>query len=797
MLLKKPGFTLIAVITLSLGIGAVAAIFSVVNAVLLRPLPYSEAERIVVIREQRGNSSPAQVTPANFLDWRAQQTSFELMAAYLTRNANLTDSNEPEEIGLVNASASFFDLLGVRPQIGRFFMSADEQAGHAPVAVISHSLWQRRFGGDRAVIGRNLTLDGQSYAVIGVTPPGFQFPKETDVWIPPLRLVPELNAQMDVTQVRGFGYLSAIARLKPGVKLEQAQVEMDVITARLRRQYPDTNGNRFNRVVSLREHLAGDVKLALYALLGGVGCVLLIACANVANLMLARAGARRREMAIRAALGAGRFTLIRQLLTESVMLASLGGLCGLLLALWSVDLLLALAPSSLPRVGEIGLDMRVLGFTLTLSLVTGLVFGLAPAWQISRPDLNSALRERARNNPVGGTRYRLRGLLVVAEVALSLLLLAGAGLLFRSFLHLRSVEPGFEPAQMLTMRVTPTGERYRDSAEQRVFYDQAIRRIAALPGVQRVGAINTLPLSKGPVAGFQIEGHPPLSPSQWPGANYRIVSPDYFHAMGIPIIQGRAFTERDTANATNVVIINQSLARRDFPVENPIGKRISFGRNERGEWLWFEIIGVAADVRSLELNTEPEPDFFATYQQVSFSGMAFVIRANVEPESLTAAARNAIRDVDPNLPVAEIRTMERIVYESIAQPRFNLTLLVVFACVALLLATAGIYGVMSFAVTQRTNEIGIRMALGACRGDVLRMVIGQGMRLALSGMTIGLVGSFVLTRLVKNLLFGVSATDPLTFIVITLLLIAVALLACYLPARRAMKVDPMIALRCE
>ena len=793
---KDPGFTFIAVFTLALGIGANTAIFSVVNAVVLRPLPYPEADRLVAIEEYRTGGNPAQVTPANFLDWREQAQSFTHIAAFHTRNANLTGEGEPERIGLANVSASFFDVLGTRPETGRLFQAPDEQAGHAPVVVISHGLWQRRFAGARDIVDKTILLDGQSYAIIGVAPSGFEFPKETDAWIPPLSLVPELYAGMNVTRVRGLGYLGAIARLKPGVTVDEAHAEMETITARLREQYPDTNSRRFDRVVSLQSHLVGTTRQALMVLLGAVGFVLLIACANVANLLLARTAARQKEMAVRAALGAWRSRVIRQMLTEGVLLACIGGACGLAIAWWGLSSLLAIAPADLPRAQEINLDGRVLLITMALSLLAGIGFGLAPAFQFARQDIYATLKEGARGTE-GARRSRLRRMLVVAEVALSLVLLVGAGLLLRSFYKLQSVEPGFDAGDVLTMRVTPTGESYNNVEQVRAFYDRVIERISALPGVKSAGAVSTLPLSKGAVAGFQIEGRPQVPPSEWQGANYRVVSPDYFRALGIPILEGRGFNSSDTDQTKEVLVINQSLARRDFAGENPIGKRISFGTNSEGQPIWFEIVGIVGDIRTVDLVKEPEPDFYSLYRQASVSAMSLVIRAGVESESLVSTATAAVRDVDPNLPIADIRVMEQIVSESIAQPRFNLFLLGAFACLAMLLAAAGIYGVMSYAVTQRTQEIGIRMALGARQSDVLRMIVGQGMLLALIGIVIGAGAALALTGLMENLLYSVSATDPLTFVVIGLLLAGVALVACYIPARRAMRVDPMIALRYE
>jgi putative ABC transport system permease protein len=797
VLIKKPVFTLIAVLTLALGIGANTAIFSVVNAVLLRPLPYADPGRLVMIQETRGNGNPAQVTPANFIDWRAQNSVFEQLAATATRDVNLTGVGEPERVTMTIASANLFDLLGAKPILGRVFRPDEEQVGHAPVTVISHGLWQRRFGGDQSLVGKTISLDGQSYTVIGIAPPGFDYPWKTAVWISPLRLAPELNPQMDVTRLRGFGYLYAIARLKPGISIEGAQADMDTVTGRLRQQYPDTNGNRFDRVVSLQTYLVGDLKKALLVLLGAVGCVLLIACANVANLLLARNAARQKELAIRTALGANRARLARQLLTESLWLALGGGLIGCWLAWWGIDLLLVLMPSDLPGAEGIGVDPSVLGFTLGLSLLTGFLFGLAPAWQVSRTDINAALGEAVRGASAGAGQSRLRSALIVAEVALSLMLLAGAGLLFRSFTRLQAINPGYEPQQVLTMRLAPSGSAYSTSEQQRAFYDRVIERTQTLPGVQVVSAINVLPLSRGPQAGFRIEGHPPVLASQLPGANNRIITPDYFRALGIPIMRGRGFDDRDQPTTANVVIVNQTLARRNFPQEEALGKRISFATNERGEPLWFEIIGISADTRNLDLRTEPDPDFFVLHRQVSLGGMSLVIRTTGEPEGIAAAVRQGVLDVDRNQPISEVKTLEQIVYQSVARPRFNLLLLGLFAAVAMLLAAAGIYGVMSYTVAQRTRELGIRLALGAQPRDVLRLIIKQGMTLALGGVGIGLVAALALTHLMKSLLFGISATDPLTFATIAVLLTGVALIACYVPARRATRVDPLEALRHE
>jgi putative ABC transport system permease protein len=796
VLRRNSALSAVAVIALALGIGANSAIFSVVNAVLLRPLPYRDAERIIAVQEISKDGRRIQVTPANFLDWRAQNTVFEHLAAILTRTSNLAGAGEAERINLAMASANFFEVFGVRPQQGRLFVPEDEQAGHAPIVVISDALWQRRFGREE-LVGKPITLDGKSYTVAGIAPAGFQYPDKTDAWLPPIRLAPSLNEQQDVTRVRGFGFLSAVGLLKPGVPLSQASSEMEAITARLREQYPETNNNRFNRVVSLHTHLVGDTSKVLWLLLGAVCFVLLIACANVANLLLARATSRQKEMAIRAALGASRIRVIRQLLTESSMLALVGGAFGLLLALWGIELMTKLLPKDFPRIESIHLDYAVLGFTLAVSLLTGIVFGLAPALHVSSIDIHESLKESSRGASGGGRRNRLRNLLVISEVALCFVLLIGAGLLFRSFLELQSVNKGFTSERVLTMRLTPSGERFKEDAQYVSFYRQVLDRITAIGGVESAGLINMLPLGKGPTTAIRVEGRPVTPPDQWPGVNYRSVSPDYFRALDIPIVQGRAFNERDNDSVPLVVIINQASAERDFAGENPLGKRINMGGSNNGKPIWFEIVGVVASVRNIELNTEPMPEIYTSYMQDPFGGMSYVIRTTVEPASLAAAVRQSVQEVDREQPVAEIRTMDTIVTDAVTQPRFNLVLLGIFGSIALILSAAGIYGVMSYSVTQRTPEIGIRMALGAQAADVLKMVVGQGMILVAIGIVVGLIASFALTRLMSSLLYGVSATDPMTFVGISVLLAGVALGACFVPALRAAKVDPTEALRYE
>jgi len=796
-LLKHPGFTAIVVITLALGIGASTAIFSVVNSVLLRRLPYKTAERIVAIQELDPAGKLVQVTSANFLDWRAQNTVFQHLAAIKTTTANLALPDHAERVDLAQTSANFFDVFGITPQYGRLFIPQDEQAGHEPIVVVSDVLWKRRFGSDPSLVGKSITLDGQNYTVAGIAPPGFQYPDKTEVWLPPRRLAPELNDRQDVTTSRGMGYLAAVALLKPGVSVQQAATEMETITARLRQQYPDTNNRRFNRVVSLHQHLIGDTNKVLWLLLGAVTFVLLIGCANVANLLLASAASRQKEMAIRAALGASRWRVMRQLFTESTILALTGGAVGLLVAFWGLAGITKLLPADFPRLNEIHMDWRVLAFTFGASVLTGILFGLVPALQISRPDVQETIRETGRGASGSLRQSRLRQALIVAEVALCVVLLAGAGLLFRSFLRLQSVNTGFVAQQVLTARLSPSGTNFTTDADYVNFYNRVMEKISAIPGVQDVGMINTLPLAKGPTAGFYVEGHPVTTPDKWPGANYRSVSPNYFRAMSVPMVQGRAFTERDKEGAPPVMIVNQELAHRVFPGENPIGKRISFGSPDPNQVVWWEIVGVAANVRSLELKEEPTSELYFSSLQNPFAGMSLVIRSSVESSGLSASVRQIVAEVDKSVPVSNVQTMDHIVSESITQPRFNLFLLGLFGTVAMLLSAAGIYGVTAYTVTQRTHELGIRLALGAQVGDVLKMILGQGMAVIGVGLVLGLASAFALMRLLRTLLFGVGENDPLTFAAITLVLLLVALLACYIPARRATKVDPLVALRYE
>jgi putative ABC transport system permease protein len=795
MLLKNPGFTIVAVIALALGIGANSAIFSVVNTVLLSPLPYKEPERLVMVWEDRSARGFPRDTPAaaNYIDWRDQNQVFESMAAIANESFNLTGVGEPERIEGRRVSASLFPLLGVEPQLGRAFLPEEDKPGGGRVVLMSHGLWQRRFGSDMNITGKLLTLNGESYTVIGVMPSHFQFPtREDELWVP-------IAFTSEEAASRGRHYLEVIARLKQGVTLEQAQAEMKAIAARLEQQYPNQNTDLSVAVTPLHEHVSGEIKPALLVLLGAVGFVLLIACANVANLLLARAAVRQKEIAVRIALGASRMRLIRQFLTESILLAALGGLVGLLLSLWGVNLLKAFIPDNISQVQAITIDTRVLIFTLLVSLLTGLVFGLAPATQASNFNLNETLKEGGRDSAAGSRGNRIRSLLVIAEVAVSLILLIGAGLLLNSFLRLRNVDPGFRADNLLTMKVVLPEQKYSEHAQRSAFYTELIRRVEALPGVKSAAVTTNLPLYRqGNSISVNIEGRPDPGPGQKPSVVTRVISPGYFSTMGIPLLQGRQINEQDRVNTPAVAVISETMARRFWPGEDPLGRRITPGSLSSPPEDWITVIGVVKDVRQVELVSDPKPQMYLSYEQADFfEPNDLVVSTNVEPLSLAATVRGAVWEIDKDQPVSNIRTMEAILSESIARQRFSMLLLGIFATVALVMAAVGIYGVMSYSVAQRTREFGIRMALGAQKSDVLKLAVGGGLKLVLTGVLIGLVAAFILTRVMSSLLFGVSATDPATFITISLVLVSVALLASYIPARRATKVDPLVALRYE
>jgi putative ABC transport system permease protein len=794
VLAKRPGFVAVAVITLALGIGANTAIFSVVNAVLIRPLPYEGSHELVQIWGTLPQLDIAPMSPANFLEWREQNRGFERIAAYTGQNFNLSGVDEPERIRAARVSADLFELLRARPALGRAFMPEEDQHGSHRVVILSHALWQRRFGGNPGIVGQTLTLNDQSYAVVGVMPPNFSFPRTTTEMWTPIAFSPAERATRDTN------YISVIARLKPGVTLEQARSEMEALARRQSEQYPQTNTGVGVKVVSYKEQVVGDARLSLLLSLGAVGFILLIACANVANLMLGRAAARRKEMTIRAALGASRRRVIQQLLTESVLLALAGGALGLLLALWGIDLLATLQPADIPRLAELRVDRVVLLFASALSLLTGVAFGLAPALQVSKLDLNDALKEGGKGAGEAGGRHRLRSFLIVSEIALSLVLLIGAGLMIKSFWRLMQVDPGFNPENALTAVVSLPVAKYAETERQIAFFQQAVERVGNLPGVEAAGVTTDIPLFGGSSTGFDVGGRPPYPPGQRPMVEFRSVSPGYFRAMGIPLLRGRAFTEQDRADAPGVVIVNETLARRYFPGEDPVGKRLGLSAPTD----WREIVGVARDARNFGLDEEVRPEAYMPYTQStpgylsgSVSAMILVARTASDPQGLGASVKREVQALDSAQPVYNVKTMEQYMADSTARRRFNMLLLAIFAGVALVLAVVGLYGVMSYTVLQRTHEIGIRMALGARRGDVLRMIVGQGLILALVGAALGLAAAFALTRVIRGMLYGVGSTDPATFIAVTALLLIVSLLSCLIPARRATKVDPLIALRYE
>ncbi len=784
-LFKNPGFTFAAVIALALGIGANGTIFSVVKAVLLRPLPFKDSDRLVILWETEpsadfGGILP--VTPATLEDWKARNHVFEDIAMSWDRLCNITGLGDPEAVPGYLFSANFFRVLGTEPILGRTFTEEEDQPGKNNVVVLSYKFWQNHFTGDHNVLEKTITINGRPHTVIGVMPPGFQHPMSMQLWMP-------LGLPQSARSNRQAHILRLVARLKPGVTLKQAQQEMDGIARALQVEHPDTNRNLGAQIIPIRDMYVGDVRSALLALLGAVVFLLLISCGNVANLLLARATTRRKEIAIRLALGAGRFRLVRQLLTESIVLALLGGAAGLLMTLWTVGGLVKLFPNNIanlriPKVEQIPVDAGVIGFALALSVLTGIVFGLVPALQGSRGDVNESLKEGGRGSGSGG--HRAQSIFIVSEVALALVLLIGAGLMIRSFVRLQKGNLGFDPRNVLTMQIFLPLEKYAKPEQRRLFVERALPRIESLPGVESAGLVNFLPLSgfQG-VTNFAIHGQPLPPPGQEPMADNRVVSSNYFRTMRIPVVKGRSFTDRDDAHSSPVAIINEKLARRYFPGEDPIGKRLSM--DDRAKPTVCEIVGVVGDVKHHGLGAETNPELYRPFEQVPFPLLAFVVRTAADPANLANAVRKEIWAADKDQ-IFRVLTMEQAASESVALRRVSMVLL---------LAAVGVYGVMSYSVVQRTHEIGIRVALGAQQGDVLGMMLREGMTLTLIGIGIGLIGAVAVTHLLSSLLFGVTATDPATFACIPLLLAAVALLANYAPARRATKVDPMVALRYE
>lgn len=800
-MLRAPGFTAIAVVALALGIGANAAIFSVVNAVLLRPLAYKDSARLVTIL--MNGSGPVAV--ANYIDWRDLGHSFKAMGAADYWSPNLTGIDSPEHIRGLKVTQSLFPMLGVEPLLGRLFVEGEDKDGSEREVILSYRLWQRRFSGQPTVLGKKILLDGNPYIVVGVMPKEFEFAPfwatHAELWAP--------NAFGSRVHNRGGNSLRIFARLNPGIELAQARAEMATITERLEKQYPGTNRNVV--VTPLKEKVVGEIETPLLVLLGAVGFVLLITCANVAHMLLARASARQKEIAVRTALGARRGRLIRQFLTENLLLGALGGAVGLLLAIWGTHALVALSPSDIPRVETVRIDVRVALFLFSVTLLTSVGFGLVPALQSSKVNLSDSLKEGGRANSEGIRRNRLRSFLVASEFAFALVLLIGAGLMIRSFFSLQRVDPGFNPHNVLSMVVSIAGSKEADQGRRTIFYQQLLEGVRTLPGVQAAAGINHLPLA-GDLWGwpFVIEGRPEPRPGESPGAVYRMVTPEYFETMRLPLVEGRDISANDNTTAPGVVIINERAAREYWPGADPIGKRISFDSDKRNPPTWLTIIGVAKDAKQDNWAAQPEPEvYLAAFQNHDFLGdsgsevashvsyITLVARAAGDPAALAPAIKDTIWTFDRNLAISEVLTMDGVIATANARPRFEMLLLSIFAAVALVLATVGIYGVMSYSVSRRTQEIGVRMSLGASPSGVLLLVVRQGMMLALAGSIAGIVGALLLSRLMTKLLYGVQPTDPFTFAGVAAVLGLVAVLACYIPARRAMRVDPMLALRYE
>jgi predicted permease len=794
-LLKRPGFTAIALMTLALGIGVNSAIFSAVDSILLRPLPLKDPERLVSVWEQtlRDGIQQNEAAPANFFDLQSQNQSFEQIGAFGPDDVNLTGNGEPERLDGQVVTANVFSILGVAPALGRTFSPEEDQPGHEHVVILSDALWQRRFNRDASIINRAVTLNGESFTVIGVMPRGFFFPeREIELWTP-WAMEPEQKAG------RGDHYLRLVARLKPETTVARANADLAAIAQRLSAEYPRTNEGLGFVAHSLHQDYVGNLRLPILILFAAVGLVLLIACANVANLLLAQATTRRKEIAIRIALGARRWTIVRQLLIESLLLAAGGGLLGVLGAFWGVAALAKLLPESLSKLQNVNIDARVFFFTLGVSVLTAIVFGGVPALLASRTKPGATLSDVARDSAGGASGRHVRRLLVVSEVALAVVLLVSAGLLIRSFQLLRNVDTGFKTANALTMRMVLPFPKYAQAETRRAFYDEVLQKVEGLPGVESAGMITFLPLSfHGMNFSFSIEGQPAPSDMKLPFALFRVVSPDYFRAMGIPLRRGRFFDARDSADSQPAVVVNRRLAEQYWPGEDAIGKRLKVGPLDSPN-AWLTVVGVVGDTRQTGLN-EQKLEFYVPYAQERRSFMAprdLVVRTKSDPASIASAVRQAVWAVDKDQPVSNVRTLDQVFAAAISQERFQALMLGLFAVLALLLACVGLYGVISYAVVQRTHEIGVRMALGAQPFDVLRLVIRQGMSLTLAGLVIGVVAGTFVTRVLTDMLFGVTPRDPLTFAGVPVLLLLVAFLACYIPARRATRIDPLIALRSE
>jgi putative ABC transport system permease protein len=799
MLARTPVFTLVIIFTLAVGVGANTAMFSVVNAVLLQGLPFRDADRIVDINEvEVRDRERGAIAPANFLDWRAQAKSFDTMSVYSVRNINLsTTGGEPERLVGAFTSTTFFDVLGVPPVLGRTFLPSEAEPGQASSVVLSYGLWQRRFAGAADAIGQQLRINGETYTIVGVMPATVSFPARAELWLPSVYDLPP-GGGPDPRQNRGGHYLRGIARLKAGVSLASANAELETIGQQLGRAYPDTNANFTPLARPLQDVLVRSARTPLMVLLGAVLCVLLIVVANVANLLMARATVRARELAIRAALGAGRAVLVRQLLTESVLLAVVGGGLGVLLAFWGVDLILALEPGDIPRIAPIVVNGQALTFAVALSILTGLLFGVVPAWQASRPELQNTLKDATRGTTGDGHRHLARMGLVLAEVSLSLILLVGAGLLFRSLMNLLDVPLGFSSARIMTTQVAPTGEGYRAPGQTIGYWNRVVERLQAVPGVERVALTNSLPMGGSiSILSYNVAGKPELPPNQSPLSHFASVSPGFFDTLGIPLLRGREFERGDAVENPRVVVINEAMARREFEGQDAIGQRISFGPGPDDQPEWLEVVGVAGNIRQYGVEQEPVPTTYVLHTSSPAQPLTILVRSAGEPATVAGAIRAGLQSVDAALPITRMRPLDEVIGASLTQRRFNVTLLAVFAGIALVLAIAGIYGTVSYAVAQRTQELGIRVALGATRGDVLRLVLWDGLKPVALGLLLGIAGSFLLRSSLDRLVYGVSTSDPTTFLALPVLLAAVAVIASLIPALRAAKVDPMTALRVD
>ncbi len=804
MLLKHPGLTAIALLTLALGIGANTAIFSVVNAVLLNPLPYKEPDRLVSLWEKVPTHGRWRASPANFFDWKKQNTVFQDVAAFSQSSMTLTGDGDPEQLVGTRVSSGYFGVVGVEPQLGRSFMPEEHEVGKGSVVILGHAFWQRRFGGDRSIINRTITLNGNVHNVVGVMPAGI-FPvspttngrivfdeQQQNFWLP-------MSFTAEWAAVRAAHVLGVVARLKPGISTAQAAADMDTLGARLEKEYAENRGEGI--IVSpFMSEVVGDVRPALLTLLGAVGLVLLIACANVASLLLAQHAGRSKEIAIRAALGAGRLRLVRQFFLEGLLLSFVGTVAGLAIASVGTKVLLQFVPAGVPRLAQVSLDWRVLAFTILISLGTCLIFGLLPAWHTSKPDLHTALEQSGRSSGPGASRLRFRQALVVFQVSIAVMLVIGAGLLIKSFWLLRQVDPGFESEGVLSAGLTLPVSKYSKREQINNFHNQLIERVSSVPGVKSATLAYDHPLASSWVDSFEIEGRPVSPETRSQSANFIAIGPEYFDTVDVKLAAGRKFTTLDDKDHPGVVLINESFARHYFPNENPLGQRMKLGPSRiwRGERLTsFEIVGIVRDVKLAGLDAPSEPAYYTPAAQTPLDDMTLLVRTTTDPLSIVGAVRQAVWSIDPNQPISNVSTLEKVVDDSIAQRRLNMLLMGLFGGLALLLSAVGIYGLLSHAVTQRTQEMGIRMALGAQVGDVLKLVLKQGMMLALVGEVIGLVAAFALTRLIRGLLFGVTPNDAMTFVAVVGVLTFVALLACYIPARRATKVDPLIALRYE